>query len=194
MKYLSTNKNLTKTGSRSQTAGSHTVNVTYKNMNQFKCECCGEFHDIENIDIVLKRPISYFMITEEERNKRLDHESDDFIVIDNETFLVRGILPIPIHGHDEFCWGAWVKVDKQTFADIWHMHEHDGTGITYEGLLDIEPTGYDGAYEAKITIELQTPDLRPRFIFQESSCKMANEQKEGLSLHEISELRKNLLD
>ncbi|MGX5175347.1 DUF2199 domain-containing protein [Aliikangiella sp. IMCC44653] len=162
-------------------------------MNRIKCECCGELHDAENIDIVFKKPMSYFLVPEAERENRLDHESDDFIVIDNSTFLVRGVLPIPVHEHDEFCWGAWVKVDEQTFADIWHMHEHDGTGMIYEGLLDIEPTGYDGAYEAKIRIELQKPDLRPRFMFQDNTCKMAHEQNEGVSLHEISELRERLL-
>jgi len=102
-------------------------------MDQIKCECCGKFHDAENMDISYKKPFSYFQVSEEDRERRINHESDDFLVIDNEIFVVRGVLPIPVHDHDEFCWGIWAQVDEQTFADIWHMFEHDGSGLIFDG-------------------------------------------------------------
>lgn len=163
-------------------------------MSQIKCDYCGEYHDSENMDISYKKPISYFMVPENELSERINHVSDDFIVIDEEIFLVHGLVPIPIHEHDEFCWGAWAKVDEQSFTDIWHMFEHDGTGMKFQGELDIEPPGYNDVYGAKIEIQLQTADQRPRFIFKEINNKMAKEQTEGLSLHEINEIREKVFE
>ncbi|MBL4772972.1 MAG: DUF2199 domain-containing protein [Alcanivoracaceae bacterium] len=162
-------------------------------MNQIICDCCGESHDAENMDIAIKKPISYFEIKESELEKLILHESDDFIVIDNKIFLVRGILPIPIHEHDDFCWGLWAKVSEQTFADIWHMFESDGTGLIYDGTLDGAPKGYKDTYSQKVEIHLGTTDERPKFKFKENSCRMANEQLNGLSLHEISQIRESIL-
>ena len=162
-------------------------------MSKIQCDCCGEYHDTENMDIAIKKPISYFEIKESDLEKRILHESDDFIVIDNEIFLVRGILPIQIHEHDDFCWGLWTKVSEQTFAEIWHMFEHDGTGMVFDGMLDDAPDGYKDTYNQKIEIHLGTPDERPKFIFKDNDCRMASEQLNGLSLHEISQIRESIL-
>lgn len=162
-------------------------------MDKIKCGCCGKYHDAENMDISYKRPFSYFQVSEEERESRINYESDDFLVIDNEIFVVRGVLPIPVDDHDEFCWGIWAKVDEQTFADIWHMFEHDGSGLIFDGKLDGAPPGYDDTYEQPVKIHLGTSDQRPRFIFSSECCKMSQEQINGVSLHDISETRDAIL-
>jgi hypothetical protein len=162
-------------------------------MDQIKCECCGKYHDAENMDISFKKPVSYFQVAEEDRDSRINHESDDFLVIDNEIFVVRGVLPIPVHDHDEFCWGIWAQVDEQTFADIWHMFEHDGSGLIFDGKLDGAPPGYKDTYEQPIKIHLGTSDQRPRFMLSNDCCKMSQEQINGVSLHDISEIKEAIL-
>ncbi len=162
-------------------------------MGKIKCECCGSYHDAENMDISFKKPLSYFQVSESDREDRINLDSDDFIVIDNETFLVRGVLPIPVHDYDEFCWGVWARVDEQTFADIWHMFEHDGSGLIFDGKLDDAPTGYKDSYDQNVKIYLGTSDQRPRFIFLDDCCKMAHEQINGVSLHDLSGTREAIL-
>ncbi len=61
-------------------------------------------------------PAHYWMIPEEEREKRISMPNRDFCNIDQEHFFVRGRFLIPIQGHVEcFSWDAWVTQSQQNY-------------------------------------------------------------------------------
>src|SRR5215813_12084819 len=70
-------------------------------------------------DMAYRRPVHYFRVPEADRAKRI-YETDDFCVIDRETFVIRGVLKIPITdrpGH-YFTWGVWAEGPPSSPEDI----------------------------------------------------------------------------
>ena len=84
---------------------------------EFRCDCCGRIH-AGSPSFAYNRPFAYFIVPEDERDSRIEIDSDT-CAIDGESFYIRTILEIPIHGADEpFTWGVWVSPAAQRRADV----------------------------------------------------------------------------
>ena len=65
----------------------------------YKCQTCGEEH--EGIpDIGFRWPDPYFAVAEEERESRIQANTD-ICNINDEEFYVRGVLLIPVRKQDQ---------------------------------------------------------------------------------------------
>jgi hypothetical protein len=81
---------------------------------EFKCTTCGEIHK-GMPTFGADKPLSFFVIPEEERANRCACGTDD-CVIDKNAFFICGCIEISVHGEDEpFVWGVWVDISEDSF-------------------------------------------------------------------------------
>src|SRR5687767_5344426 len=86
-------------------------------MVRVKCGCCDEWIDENEHPFVLgyKRPEQYFDDPEYARDRRI-RSNDDFCVIDDKLFFIRGVLEVPIKDSNmPFEWGPWAMVEERDF-------------------------------------------------------------------------------
>ena len=141
------------------------------------------------MDIAYKRPLTYFTVPETERPKRVQ-ENDNYLIIDKDTFIVRGILCLPVHElNDDFCFGVWAVVDEQTFSDIWQLREVDGTGKVFDGGLDGDIRVYPDTLDTPLEVHLQPKGQRPRFLVKDADSPLGSAQKDGISIDRVHEIQ-----
>ena len=154
-----------------------------------QCDYCDEAHGELPMDIAYKRPYHYFLIPEEEVEKRV-RINDDLCVIDEEICLIRGLLPIPVAGSErDFKWGVWAIISKEDFARYLELWDVDYPDIEpFIGMLSCEPPGYEGILNARVEIRIGKASHRPEFRLQEIDHLMYREQQAGIDrqrMHEI---------
>jgi len=78
------------------------------------CAFCGAPIPDPPLDYACKMPDCVFALPAEQRSRRCN---EDFAELGNRKF-VRGLLPIPIEGGEEFRYGVWLEVDPETFEHV----------------------------------------------------------------------------
>jgi len=79
-----------------------------------KCAICGAAIPDPPLDYAYKLPDCVFALSAEQRSPRCN---EDFAEMGERKF-VRGLLPVPIEGGEEFRYGVWVEVDRDTFERV----------------------------------------------------------------------------
>jgi hypothetical protein len=72
-------------------------------------------------DLAYQLPDRIFSLSPAERTARVWQSAEtnsDFAVLDGEAFYVRGIVPVPLPGGDQFRYGAWLEVSQPEFTRI----------------------------------------------------------------------------
>lgn len=155
----------------------------------FICESCGKDHAGAPHDIGFQRPADYFAVPAEERDSRCKITPDS-CVIDENRFFVRGILFVPINNADDnFGWGLWAEI---THADFETYRAHRGINgrdvLPFQGKLSGEHRGYEGLDGHSVRIQLGMAKNRPEFSLEPSNHLLYSEQRDGITLHRVSEI------
>jgi hypothetical protein len=156
----------------------------------FKCSSCDEIH--EGIPTFgADAPSLYYWMPEDERATRAVLSSD-LCVIDNERFLVRGCIEIPVEGEeDPFVWGVWVDVSERDFRVIERLfgvekRAHVGP---FAGYLGSELPCYpDSTFNLHVVAHLRDDGIRPSVQVSRSPHALHAEQCGGISHHRLSEI------
>ena len=160
----------------------------------FQCGVCDKWHDELPLDIGYNKSVSYFEVPENQREERVK-ESDFFCKIDESTFVVRGLIYVPLNDYDDdFCWGVWVKVDKSVYDTILNLWESDSNDVVLEGVLDVDIPTYADSYEQAVEIHLQGPNEQPRFILKDKQLKLGQEQSNGITVQRVLEINHQVLN
>lgn len=163
-------------------------------MTKFRCEVCGQQHDLSEMAVAVQKPFHYFQIPAAERATRIKI-SEDLCAIDNESFLIRGVMEIPLKDTTgTFEWGLWALVaapDFSRYLELWDV-EIDPNEPPMQGLLSGNPLGYPEANLTKLTIHLRSGGLRPLFKVVDSNQPLAIDQREGISFAKIHPLIEKL--
>src|ERR1041385_12631 len=78
------------------------------------CRCCGQQYNTLPLDIAFKAPDQWLEISEQEREKRGQLDSDVCFI--DKDIIVRGVLQVPVPDlNDHFRWGTWVQVSRESF-------------------------------------------------------------------------------
>ena len=152
-------------------------------MKPIRCAFCGRQHDDVPPAIAFRRPLHYFRVPEAERDARV-REGDDLCIIDDEEFLLRGVVEIPnVSGGAPFEWGLWALVSRDDFDRVHAKWDDDCTAEPlFSGKLSAEPPGYDGLFLESVTVRLRTATERPHFLLDpRSSQRLAREQRNGIT-------------
>ena len=152
-------------------------------MKPLRCTFCGKQHDGVPPAIAFRRPLHYFRIPEAEREARV-RDGDDLCIVDDEEFLLRGVVEIPkVGGGAPFEWGLWALVSRDDFDRVYVKWDDDCTAeASFLGMLSAEPPGYDGLFLEPVTIRLRTATERPHFLLDPRSAhRLAREQRNGIT-------------
>jgi len=157
----------------------------------FKCACCDEI--IEGIPtFAWIKPLSYFEVPEDKREKDVVL-TEDVCIIADKWFFVRGCIEIPVHGSDNpFIWGVWVSLSEKSFDEyqrLFDIAEREQNGPYFGWLnhsfnLDIYPE----TENLKTMVHLRNNGIRPFIELEATDHPLAIEQKDGISLERVAEL------
>jgi hypothetical protein len=147
------------------------------------CGCCGK--PIEGIpsDMIYRRPVHFFMVPEAERALRVYH-TDDVCVIDESTFLIRGVMRIRLTDRPGrwFVWGLWASVSRPSFERYLELYEVDADGEPpFQGLLAVSPPNYPDLLDAEVTVHLRGAKERPEFHPASFDHPLFREHRDGIS-------------
>jgi hypothetical protein len=156
---------------------------------RFLCKCCNQVH--EGVPTFgYDRPAIADWIPEDQRERRISLGSDD-CVIDEERFLVRGCIEIPVHGEIEpFIWGAWVDLSKRDFekwAESFDLESRTHVG-PFAGYLGSCLPGYPDTFNHLVLVHLRDKGTRPLIEVQQSDHPLHREQCSGISTERLQEI------
>ena len=149
----------------------------------FECAICGQYHGEPLRDIAYKYPAEYFTVPADEREKRV-FVSDDFCVIDDKVFVIRGLLCLPIDGTDEeFRWGVWAVISQDDFKrylELWDSPAAEAEP-PFMGRLSGGIHAYQDSDLLPVSVHLQSGNKRPVFKVISEEHPLGRDQRQGIS-------------
>ena len=167
--------------------------VSEGGMFRFTCATCGSVHEGAP-SFAYPRPAAAWDVPEDERPERV-YLTEDACVVDGETFYIRVVLEIPIHGMDEpFTWGVWVSQSRESFQRYLATFDDDQTGMGSFGWLEVLMPGFarNGLGEPveflACDVAWRSPGQRPVVILHESDHPLHAAQRDGISRQQAIDL------
>ena len=159
----------------------------------FRCATCGQEHAGLPMEVAFGKPADYFAIPEQERRRRCAL-TDDWCVIDERRFYIRGCLYVPVTDADQrFAWGLWARVSKRAFQRYYALYSSDGSGESpFRGRLCGEHRGYEGLDGQAVKVRPRTASERPAFVMSRCGHLLYREQRWGITLHRVQEILASL--
>lgn len=147
----------------------------------YLCSVCGKIHE-DLPDIGADRPDQWWTIPEAERAQRIRLTSDT-CVIDDEDYLIRGVIEIPILDHAErFGFGVWVSQKQENFQT--YLNNFDSSEIgPFFGWLCTRIAYYEqDTFLLKTMAHFRSGGLRPNIQLEPTEHPLAIDQRQGVSL------------
>lgn len=165
-------------------------------MAGFLCSCCGQWHDELPLDIGFGAPDPVHEISDDERENRVEL-NDDFCIMDNEFFFVRGVIEIPITDtEDSFAWGVWVSLSAESFKHATESLKSEEREMEppYFGWLCNEIPHYsESTYALKTNVHTQPVGLRPKIELEPTDHPLAVEQRSGITIQRVQSIIETML-
>ncbi len=153
------------------------------------CECCGQDHPLEELELTFRRPDAVVSLSKEEREESV-HENDDLCVIGDTRFFIRALLPLPIEGREiPYNIGIWVEADQSTFErvyELWSDSEQENEPPFSVRIANNIPT-LSSTSGLVSTLQLTGPTTRPIVLVQQSQHQLYSEQSKGITAHRAHE-------
>jgi hypothetical protein len=154
----------------------------------FTCSVCGQHHDERLLDIRLGLPGDIHALDPDERQRRA-WLADDFAVLDDERFFVRGLLELPIPElHDRFAYGTWCEVEMPDFQELMRRWHSDEQFAPVRCVLANELDPYFDTTGLRATLHATSPDKLPTVQLDESPHELALDQRAGITADRSDEL------
>jgi hypothetical protein len=154
----------------------------------FTCRVCGEHHAEELRDIRMGLPDAIFALAEAERGTRARLD-EDFAVLDDEWFFVRGLLEIPIPDAGErFAYGTWVEVPVRTFKELNQRWNHPQQFEPATGFVANELAPYEQTIGLKVTLQPVSPTRLPLVQLADGDHQLVRDQRHGITVERGHEL------
>ncbi|MFS8101887.1 DUF2199 domain-containing protein [Lentzea alba] len=158
----------------------------------FTCTCCGQEHDSLPFAYLMAAPVYWSPQLAENPDNVL---GDEFCVIENEHFFVRGRIVLPVRdAAEDFEWGVWVSLSQANFIRMGDVFE-DPARVgepPYFGWLSTILPGYEPTtLNLKTNLHTQPLGVRPLIEVEPTDHPLAVEQREGITLarvHEFAEM------
>lgn len=140
-------------------------------------------------------PESWFLIPEDERDRRCLLSSDQ-CVVDDEHYFIIGNLELPVVGIDEpFSWDVWVSLSRRNFeraSDLWEQPGREAEP-PYFGWLCTSLPGYPSTLLLKTHVHTRDVGRKPRIELERTDHPLAVEQREGITLSRVQEIAEFIL-
>lgn len=174
---------------------------------RWKCNTCEEWHKGPCLDFGYPAP--YYWTQEHERaNRRLDlfqkvtrgHRKtfldEDFCVIDDRDFFVRGLIHLPIIGAAEtFRWGVWGSLSRENFEMLVEKHK-DPKRTELPPMfswLSTKIEDYPDTLSLKMYAHVQPPGNCPNFRLEVTDHTLSLEYHRGIAPERVKAIMLNRL-
>ncbi|MPZ84866.1 MAG: DUF2199 domain-containing protein [Actinophytocola sp.] len=160
----------------------------------FRCSRCGEHHATPPLSFHSEAPD--YWTPDLAANPDSDLSSDQ-CVINGEHFFIRGLIEIPILETDNvFAWGAWVSLNKTSFARAQERWNEVGRedDAPYFGWLSTELTSYTPTtINLKTNLHTRPVGLRPFIELEPTDHPLAVDQRTGITRARVQQIAVRLL-
>jgi hypothetical protein len=156
----------------------------------FVCSVCGELHDERMLDVRMTLPDAIHALPEAERRERA-WLAEDFAVLDERTFYVRGLLEIPVPElATRFAYGVWLEVDEPDFRFLLeHWDDPAQAGFhPVDARLANELAPYVATEGLIASLQPVSADLLPLAALHEIDHPLYRDQRAGISSGRADEL------
>jgi hypothetical protein len=123
--------------------------------------------------------------------------ASDACVIHGEHFFVRGLIRVPIVGHDEhFQWGVWTSLSEDNFwqtMDAWETPGREATPPMFGWLSNELPVYAESTLNLRTLVHTQPVGSRPHIELEPSDHPLAVEQRKGITWDALPERVESLL-
>lgn len=160
------------------------------------CRCCGERH-AELFDLAFIKPDFWHLSNVGEPNSALTPDSvniltEDFCIVEGETYFVRGVLNLPILGSDgcTLGLGVWSSLAKRkfiTYVETFDDGEQGDLG-PWSGRFANSLQGYAQTLNAPCRVLPRDDNLRPCIEIANCSHPLAVEQRDGITFDRVLDL------
>jgi hypothetical protein len=118
--------------------------------------------------------------------------TEDFCVIDEQHFFIRGHIEIPIiDSHEKFIWSVWASLSAENFLKSNELLLVEGREeeAPYFGWLSTELSIYPlTTLSLKTRVHTQEVGAVPLIELEETDHPLAVEQREGITLERVKEI------
>lgn len=156
---------------------------------RFHCKGCDQVHEgVPTFGYV--RPAIADWIPEDQREHRVSLGSDD-CVIDEERFLIRGCLEIPVQGEtDPFIWGVWVDISNSDFQRWLACFDNERRAHVgpFAGYLGSALPCYPDTFNHRVVVHLRDKGTRPLVEVAASDHPLHREQCKGITHQRLQEI------
>ncbi len=156
----------------------------------FECKTCGEtHHGIPSFGA----PSPYFasQIPADEHEQRVSLGTDD-CVVDEQYYFVRGLIEIPVYGHDiPFTWLAWVSLSFESYklyVEYFEADKRSHVGPFFGWLASDFPPYEQSCLSLKTMVYLQDNFRRPIIQLEPTEHPLSLEQHHGISPERLIEI------
>lgn len=163
----------------------------------YLCRCCGKFHTELPMSYGSPVPDYCYDVPSEEQEHRIKM-NEDFCIIDDEYFFIRGCIEIPvIDGEGPFIWDVWVSLSKGNFDKTNEFLEVEGREQQLEpmfGWLSTSIPCYPETINLKTMVHTRSVGVRPYIELEPTEHPLAIEQREGITIERIKQIAEQLCD
>jgi hypothetical protein len=153
-----------------------------------KCPHCN--NDLSELPLCygIEAPHYFYTVPEEKRTEL----TEDFCVIDEQHFFIRGHIQIPIiDSHEKFIWSVWASLSAENFLKSNELLLVEGREDEepYFGWLSTELSIYPvTTLSLKTRVHTQEVGAVPLIELEETDHPLAVEQREGITLERVKEI------
>jgi hypothetical protein len=160
----------------------------------FDCSVCGEHHDELPMGIAFASPDFVSKLLPWDKEKRCKM-SEDWAIIDDSLYYVRGCLEIPVNGSPQpFSIGVWTSLNEADFdstMELWsdpqRVHEQP-----YYGMLANEVPFYNDTRLLQTKVQTRAPGERP-LIYVPDKHPLGVDQRDGITRARVIEFAEMVL-
>ncbi len=161
-----------------------------KNKPNYTCSCCGKVYEKLPLCLGIDYPDSYFLIPEEEREKRIELK-ESLCVIDEKHFFHRGRFTIPLIDYDEdLLFDIWTSISEVNFSkrmSLWDDPNRVNEDPYFGWLQNAIPVYGDTLNIKTIAIE-QEVGVIPEIKSIEEGHRLTIDQENGISYNRAVEI------
>lgn len=158
------------------------TNLSQPTKSGFDCSVCGSYHDTLPMSIAFATPDVVSKMLPWDKDSRCK-SSEDWCIIDDNFFYIRGCLEIPVHGSSQpFVFGVWSTLgldDFDRYMELWN----DPARLKeppYLGMLANEIPFYENTRMVQTKVHTRAVGDRP-LITVPDKHRLGQEQRDGIS-------------
>jgi hypothetical protein len=140
------------------------------------------------LDVGYQRPDHWTKDLDEDKNSFLN---EDYCNIKDQDFFIRGIIPIPILGSDQyFMYGVWGSLSKDSFDKMLNADEdpkRDELSPMFSYLCN-SVDGYPDTQLLKMDALVQEVGKRPHFRLHHADHPFVQEFENGIQPERVKEI------